>query len=42
MTRAQRRTHLLIWLLLAPLAIAGVALLVLNSPPPAPHAEPTP
>lgn len=42
MTRAQRRAHLLIWLLLAPLAIAGIALLVNNAPPPALQRESTP
>lgn len=42
MTRTQRKAHLLIWLLLAPIAIAGVTLLVLNAPPTALQPEPAP
>ncbi len=43
MTRAQRKAHLLVWLLLAPLAIAGAALLIANAPAtPTLHPEPAP
>ncbi|MFI4897458.1 MAG: hypothetical protein ACIARR_06500 [Phycisphaerales bacterium JB059] len=42
MTRAQRRAHLLFWLLIAPLAIGGVALLIANAPGPTRIAEDAP
>ena len=42
MTRAQRKAHLLFWLLLAPLAIAGVTLLIVRAPAPPTLSEPAP
>lgn len=42
MTRAQRKAHLLIWLLLAPLAIAGVTLLIVRAPAAPTLSEPAP
>ena len=42
MTRGQRKIHLAFWILLAPLAIAGVALLIANTPAPTPRAETSP
>lgn len=35
MTRTQRRAHLLIWLVLAPIVVGGVVLAVVLRPPPA-------
>lgn len=35
MTRPQRRAHLLIWLVLAPVLVGGVVLAVALRPPPA-------
>ena len=41
MTRGQRKTHALLWLLLGPLLLVSVALLLANRPPAAGPTTPT-